>query len=410
MVNNMLRLYNTLGKRIQTFHPVDKDKVTIFTCGPSVYQRAHIGNFRTFIFEDVLARYLEYLGHVVRRGMNLTDIEDKALREAEKQRRTVTSLTEENIRIFKAEMKFLWMKIPHYLPRASASVKEAAGIIEQLLERKIAYWHKGNVYFDPLKFPGFGKLYGIDMSRWPRKRRRFHRDTYPGMQWNYGDFILWHGFKKGDIYYWNTNLGKGRPSWNIQDPSMITKHFHETLSIYCGGVDNLYRHHDYTRAILESIRQYPMARYWLHCNHLYVNGKKMSKSKGNILYIDDLKKQGYSAREIRFSLIYGRYREKMNYSDKQISEPVNKLRSFKKIMRKIKDRATKKRRYDDTLPRRIKETFMKNMNDDLDVRDAFDGLYGIISNLEVNKLKPQTASGIMGTLQEIDEVFQVGFS
>ena len=191
---------------------------------------------------------------------------------------------------------------------------------------------------------------------------------------------------------------------------MITKHFHETLSIYCGGVDNLYRHHDYTRAILESIRQYPMARYWLHCNHLYVNGKKMSKSKGNILYIDDLEKQGYSAREMRFFLMYGRYREKMNYSDKQISESVGKLRSFKKITRKIKEKATKKRRYDDILPRRIKKTFMKNMNDDLDARVAFDGLYGIISNLEVNKLKPQTASGIMGTLREIDEVFQVGFS
>jgi len=406
----MLRLYNTLGKKIQTFHPVDKDKVTIFTCGPSVYQRAHIGNFRTFIFEDILARYLEYLGYVVRRGMNLTDIEDKAIKEAEKQRRTVKSLTEENIRTFKHEMRFLRTKIPNYLPRASACVQEASDIIERLLEHGLAYWHEGNAYFDPLKFPGFGKLYGIDMSRWPLKRRRFHKDTYPGMQWNYGDFILWHGFKKGDTYYWNTSLGKGRPSWNVQDPSMIMKHFQETLSIYCGGVDNLYRHHDYTRAILESIRSYPMARYWLHCNHLYVNGKKMSKSKGNILYIDDLQKQGYKARDIRFFLMYGRYREKMNYSDKQISETVNKLRSFKKLTRKIKDKATKKRRYDDALQRRIIKMFMKNMNDDLNVKDTFDDLFGIISNLEVNKMKPQTASGIMSTLREIDEVFQIGFS
>ena len=405
----MLRLYNTLGKTTQAFHPVNKEKVTIFTCGPSVYKRAHIGNFRTFIFEDILARYLEYLGYVVRRGMNLTDIEDKAIKEAEKQRRTVESLTEENIRIFKHEMRFLQMKIPDYLPRASACVLEASDIIERLLEHELAYWHEGNAYFDPLKFPSFGKLYGIDMSRWPRKRRRFHKDTYQGMQWNYGDFVLWHGFKKGDRYYWNTNLGKGRPSWNVQDPSMIMKHFQETLSIYCGGFDNLYRHHDYTRAILESIRSYPMARYWLHCNHLYVNGKKMSKSKGNILYIGDLQKQGFKARDIRFILMYGRYREKMNYSDKQISEAVNKLRVFKKLTRKIKDKATKKRRYDDTLQRRIKKMFMKNMNDDLNVKDAFDDLFGIISNLEVNKLKPQTASGIMTILREIDEVFQVGF-
>lgn len=405
----MLRLYNTLGKRFQTFHPVDKDKVTIFTCGPSVYQRAHIGNFRTFLFEDILARYLEYLGYVVRKGMNLTDIEDKAIKEAEKQRRTVKSLTEENIRIFKHEMRFLRMKTPDCLPKASECVKEASGIIERLLEHEIAYWHEGNVYFDPLKFPGFGKLYGIDMSQWPRERRRFHKDTYPGMQWNYGDFILWHGYKKGDTYYRNTKLGKGRPSWNVQDPSMIMKYFQETLSIYCGGVDNLFRHHDYTRAILESIRPYPMTKFWLHCNHLFVNGKKMSKSKGNILYIDDLRKQGYEAREIRFSLMYGRYREEMNYSDKQISETVNKLRSFRKLTRKIKNKATKKRRYEDKLQRRIKMMFIKNMNDDLDVKDAFDGLYGIILNMEADKLDPHTASGIMSTLREIDEVFQVGF-
>ena len=135
----------------------------------------------------------------------------------------------------------------------------------------------------------------------------------------------------------------------------------------------------------------------------------MSKSKGNILYIGDLQKQGFKARDIRFILMYGRYREKMNYSDKQISEAVNKLRVFKKLTRKIKDKATKKRRYDDTLQRRIKKMFMKNMNDDLNVKDAFDDLFGIISNLEVNKLKPQTASGIMTILREIDEVFQVGF-
>jgi cysteinyl-tRNA synthetase len=405
----MLKLYNTLGKRIQTFHPVDRDRVTIFTCGPSVYQRAHIGNFRTFIFEDILARYLEYLGYVVRRGMNLTDIEDKALSEAEGQKKTVQCLTEENIRTFMHEMKVLRMKIPDCLPRASECVQEASDIIEYLIEHKLAYWHGGSVYFDPLRFTGFGKLFGLDMSRWPRERRRFHRDTYPGMQWNYGDFILWHGYKKGDTYYRDTKLGKGRPSWNVQDPSMIMKHFQETLSIYCGGIDNLFRHHDYTRAILESTRPYPMTKFWVHCNHLFVNGKKMSKSKGNILYIDDVRKQGYKAREIRFSLIYGRYREKMNYSDKQIYETVIKLRSFKKLTRKIKDKATKKRRYEDKLQRRIKMMFMKNMNDDLNVKDAFDDLYGIISNIEANKLEPHTASGIMSTLLEIDEVFQVGF-
>ena len=260
----MMRLFNTLGKRIMTFKPVNTKVVTIFTCGPSVYQRAHIGNFRTFLFEDILARYLQYLGYEVQRGMNLTDIEDKAIKEAEKQGKTLQRLTGENIKMFMREMRFLHMKIPDYLPRASECVHEAAEIIERLLKRRLAYWHKGNIYCDPLKFPGFGELYGLDMSQWPRTRRRFHQDTYPGMQWNLGDFIIWHGHRRGDKYFWITDLGKGRPAWNVQDPSMIARHFQETLSIYCGGVDNLFRHHDYTRAILESMRDYPMARFWLH--------------------------------------------------------------------------------------------------------------------------------------------------
>jgi cysteinyl-tRNA synthetase len=391
------------------FHPVDKKTGTLFTCVPSVYQMAHIGNFRTFLFEDILARYLEYLGYVVRRGMSLTDIEDKAINEAEKQQRTVTSITGENIRKFMSEMRFLRMKNPDFLPRASSCVQEASDIIERLLEQEIAYWHKGNIYFDPLKFPDFGKLYGIDMSQWPSKKKRFHKDTYAGMQWNYGDFILWHGFKKGDRYYWNTNLGKGRPSWNVQDSSMIIRYFQETLSVYCGGVDNLYRHHDYTRAILESIRPYPMARYWLHCKHLYVNSQKMSKSKGNILYTDDLQRRGYAAQEIRFFLIYGRYREHMNYSDKLMDKTVQKLRLFKIITRKIKRKATKNRGGKDSLQKRFKMLFTQRMNDDLDVKAAFEGLFDIISNLEFDKLDSHTASGIVSTLRKIDEVFQVGF-
>lgn len=174
----MLRLFNSLGKKIETFHPVNRKVVNIFTCGPSVYQRAHIGNFRTFLFEDILARYLEYSGYRVKRGMNFTDIEDKAIREAEKRKTTVKYLTENVIKEFIHEMRLLRMKLPDYLPRASDSINETVGIIEILLERGIAYWYKGNVYFDPLKFPDFGKIYGLDISAWPSKKRRFHTGSH----------------------------------------------------------------------------------------------------------------------------------------------------------------------------------------------------------------------------------------
>jgi len=403
----LLKLFNSFGKRIEPFRPVDEKVVNIFTCGPSIYQRAHIGNFRTFLFEDVLVRYMEYSGYAVKRGMNFTDIEDKAITEAEKRKVTVKQLTQQNIEEFMGEMNLLRMKIPDYLPRASEAVEGAVEIIERLLDRKIAYWHGGNVYFNPLKFPGFGELYGLDMTKWPAKKRRFHRDTYPGMQWNLGDFILWHGCREGDPVCWDTRIGKGRPSWNIQDPSMISKHFQETLSIYCGGFDNLLRHHDYTRAILEAIRPYPVARFWLHSHHLHVNGQKMSKSKGNIYYTDTLLEQGYDIGEIRFFLIYGYYRETLNYSDKNMRSAADKLRAFREMVNEVKGRADREADFDGEVTRRIKGIFSEKMDDDLDLRGAFDGLYGVLSELDRENLKSVEASAIVKALREIDDVLRV---
>lgn len=405
----MLKLYNTLGKKIETFSPVNKKVVTIFTCGPSVYQRAHIGNFRTFLFEDILVRYLEYSGCKIMRGMNLTDIEDKAIREAAEQKTTLKRLTEKNIKVFIREMNFLRMKLPDLLPKASEYVSEAADLIKVLLDRKIAYRHKGNVYFDPLRFSGFGKLYGLDMSKWPSKKRRFHLDTYPGTQWNLGDFILWHEYKSGDKYYWTTKIGGGRPAWNVQDASLISKYFRETISIYCGGLDNLFRHHDYSLAILESVKPYPMARFWLHCNHLYVNGRKMSKSKGNILYSDDLLKMGYDAREIRFFLLYGHYRERINYSDERIRIVVDKLKSFRKLVEKIVDRSSGAAATNEKTAESLRNTFAERMDNDLDAQGAFDGLHKVISTLNIDELRPGEASGIIKTLKGIDRVFEVIF-
>ncbi len=403
----MQKLFNTLGRHKETFRPVRKGTVTIFTCGPSVYQRSHIGNFRTFLFEDVLVRYLEYAGYNVCRGMNYTDVEDKALDEAAKRKITVRQLTESNIKEFIREMKLLKMKLPDYLPKASESVSSAVEIIRQLLARGIAYWYRGNVYFDPLKFPGFGKLYGLDMSAWPKKKIRFHKDTYPGIQWNLGDFILWHGCKGKETLCWDTGIGKGRPSWNIQDPSMISRYFQETLSIYCGGIDNLYRHHDYSLAVLESIRPYPMARYWLHCHHLYVDGKKMSKSSGNIIYTDTVRSKGYTLTELRFFLTYSHYRETLNYSEDTMRSAAALLRAFKKQVRKIGQKAGSKSDTQAQTVQGIKKAFSQAMDNDLNVKAAFDGICKIISGIKPEGLCPGEAAGIISSIKEVDKVFRV---
>ncbi|HTZ18405.1 MAG TPA: class I tRNA ligase family protein [Dissulfurispiraceae bacterium] len=405
----MFKLFNTFGKRYETFKPVNPEMVSIFTCGPSVYQRPHIGNMRTFLFEDILVRYLQYLGYNVKRGMNLTDVEDKAISEAQKEHLSLKKLTDRNIKQFIGEMKLLKMKVPDLLPRASEHVEQAVCIIQDMLKRGMAYRYSGNIYFDPLKFADFGKLFGLDMSRWPKTRKRFHKDTYPGIQWNLGDFILWHGRREGDQVYWDTAIGTGRPSWNIQDPSMIVDYFDETLSVYCGGIDNLFRHHDYTLAILESIRPFPMARYWLHGEHLLVNGHKMSKSKGNIVYVDTLISQGYSAEEIRFFLIYGHYRSRMNYSDADMKKAAGMLREFKKVVARIRRRAGRIASTSGKTAEMMKKVFIEGMHRDMDLKGAFDGIYRIVSEIKIEELGPSEAAGTIKTLREIDSVLQVIF-
>jgi cysteinyl-tRNA synthetase len=228
------------------------------------------------------------------------------------------------------------------------------------------------------------------------------------MRWNMGDFILWHGYKGEDLY-WDTPIGRGRPSWNIQDSSVILKYYHKTLSVYCGGIDNLFRHHDYTRAIIESVRPYPMARFWLHCHHLIVEGQKMSKSKGNIYYVKDLIEDGYTANEIRFFLIYGHYRKKLDYTKKKMQLAAEKLRNFKKRVKAIDRKAEQKSKVDLEIVNKVKGAFKKEMDDDLHVEMAFDQLNELTGEIKMESLKPEKASGLIKGLKEVDEVLRVLF-
>ncbi|KAF0182114.1 MAG: cysteinyl-tRNA synthetase [Nitrospirae bacterium] len=406
----MLKLFNTFGRKMETFRPVDPKTVTIFTCGPSVYQRAHIGNMRTFLFEDILVRYLEYSGFAVKRGMIITDIEDKALREAEKEKTTVKKLTDRNIGQFLKETDALGMKRPDYLPLASEHVEHAVAIIQELLKRTVAYWHDGNVYFDPLRFKRFGRLFGLDMATWPKKKRRFHKDTYPGVQWNLGDFILWHGCPGGKDGCWDTVIGRGRPSWNVQDASTLLQYFDDTLSIYCGGVDNLYRHHDYNIAILESVRPYPMARYWLHGNNLLVDGRKMSKSKGNIVYTDTLRSEGYSFAEIRFFLIDRHYREPFDFTAEQMHRAASRLRSLRNMIRLLAKRAGRAAAVKSIVAEKLIAEFRLRMDEDLNTGTAFDAVCEVVASIETPALSAGEAAAIVNALKRVDTVLNILFS
>ncbi len=416
----MLSLHNSMTGTLERFRPRGRGPVIIYTCGPSIYQLPHIGNYRTFLFEDVLVRYLEYLGYKVKRALFVTEIEDKSLAEAEKNGVRLGRLTGLNLRRFRRELRGLGGRTPSRIIRSPEVVDVSARMIERLLRKGYAYHHGGNVYYDPQKFRRFGALYGLDMRQWPKKKRRFHRDTYPGNVWNRGDFILWHGARPGDTYRWRTSLGEGRPSWNVQDPAMALVSYGLQADIYCGGVDNLVRHHDYVIAVAEGYSGKRLANTWLHGEHLLVDGKKMSKSVGNIVYLGDLVDRVCQSTHLRFFLIYGHYRRRLNFTSDKFRRACERLRALQDkvaVIRKQASAPARGRAKTDPeaarLIERLRPDFEARMDDDLQVKKAFDGLFNTVSGLSglaaAGRLGRAEARRALRELEKIDTVLKAIF-
>jgi cysteinyl-tRNA synthetase len=417
----MLQLYNTMSRNKEVFKPRQADNaVRMFSCGPSIYRRPHVGNYRSFVWEDVLQRYLEYLGYQVERVLNFTDVEDKAIQEAQEEGITLTELTDPVVKQFFEDARLLRIKLPDLIPRSSTSVDQAVRIVQELLDKGFAYWHRNNVFYDPLKFKGFGKLSRLDMSRWPKEKRRFQRDTYSGRRWNLGDFILWHGYREGDAVFWDTEIGRGRPSWNIQDPAMVTKHLGYTIDISCGGVDNLYRHHDYNIAVIEAASGDEFAHYWIHGEHLLVNGKKMSKSLGNIIYPEDLTADGKTGQHLRFYLMCRHHRKRLNFTSASFQKITNGLdilrAKFREIMQPLPDKGSPAGSDEEPekLVAALATGFENHMNDDLDVKGAVDKLSEVLTKLASRKrsghLNGDDCMRIEQEMRRIDTVLQVLFT
>ncbi len=414
-MTRMLKLYNSLSQRIEAFHATDDMKVKMYTCGPSTYQRPHIGNYRTFLYEDILQRYLEYLGYKVTRLMTLTDVEDKAITEARKENTTLEELTSRNEAQLFRDFELLRIKVPDYTVRASTVVTQAAKFVKTLTEKGIAYWHphegRINAYFEPSKFKGFGKLAHLDMSKWPMRKRRFHKDTYPGTPWNRGDFIIWHGCKEGDVC-WETEIGRGRPAWNLQDAAIVTEHLGFHVDIAAGGVDNLVRHHDYTLAIAESVSGEKFADYWLHGAHLLVKGSKMSKSKGNVVYPEDLIAEGRGGGDVRFFLIGQHYRKRLNFTPEKFAAATKRLNDLRTMVMNLKKaESTNPSVRAKRVVTKILLDFEQSMNNDLDVGIAFRRLYSAVSALEglraKQKLSAQDAASALEAVERIDSVLRI---
>jgi len=310
-----LRFYNTLTRSIEEFRPIEPGTVRMYACGPTVYQLPHIGNYRTFLFNDLLHRYLEWKGYRVKFVMNLTDVDDKTIGGALRQGVSLEAFTEPVIRGFFDDLDALGVRRADVYPRATRHIDAMIELIRRLIDRGHAYVAgDGSVYYDISSFAEYGKLSRVDLSQ-VRRGERVAADEYE--KGDIRDFALWKAAKDVDRQVgaaWDTPWGIGRPGWHIECSAMSMAELGESFDIHTGGEDLIFPHHEDEIAQSEGATGKPFVRYWLHVKHLLVNGEKMSKSKGNVYSLRDLTGQGHSAAAIRYLLLSAHYRHELNFT------------------------------------------------------------------------------------------------
>jgi cysteinyl-tRNA synthetase len=392
----MLKLFNTLSRQKELFQPLG-DVVGIYTCGPSVYQYAHIGNFRTFIFEDVLVRYLRYKGYTVKRVMNLTDIEDKSIAIARKEGKPISELTQYYSKVFFEDMDTMELVPADVFPKATEHVPEMIDIIKKMMKNGYAYRGKdGSVYYDISKFKDFGKLSHLKLRA---GKKKIKRDDWGEDTSIISDFALWKSYEKedGDIF-WETELGKGRPGWHIECSAMGSKHLGTRFDIHVGGVDNIFPHHE--NVIAQNFAAFGVnpSKYWLHCRHLMVDGKKMSKSTGNFYTIRDLIEQGFKPMAIKYLLLSMSYRRRLNFTLSGLEDAAKKIEDICALIERIKtmngtDNAEK-------ILTKARKKFNDAMDDNLNTGKGIQIIHELAD--EVNKINPDKRSS-----EKIRELFRI---
>jgi cysteinyl-tRNA synthetase len=320
-------LHNTLSNRLEPLVPVHPNEVRIYTCGPTVYAFAHIGNFRTFVFQDVLRRFLRLRGYRVLQVMNVTDVDDRIIQNAAQAGVNIRDYTEKYIRAFIEDTGALNIEMPEELVRATDHIDDMVALIEKLQEKGFTYKSDGSIYFRIAKFPEYGKLSKID-TQGMKAGARVDVDQYE--KDDARDFALWKAPKPGE-HFWETRIGPGRPGWHVECSAMSMKYLGETLDIHTGGVDLAFPHHENEIAQSEGATDHPFVRLWLHAEHLIIDGQKMSKSLGNFYTLRDLFARGQKPSTIRYLLLSVPYRRQLNFTEsglKQAENSIERLRNF----------------------------------------------------------------------------------
>lgn len=375
---------NSLTRKKEEFKAIEPDVVRLYTCGPTVYNYAHIGNFRAYMFEDLLRRYLKYSGYKVTQVMNITDIDDKTIRESRAEGISLKEFTDRYTQAFFDDLDTLGIERAEEYPAATDHIPEMVEIVKKLLKRGLAYEIDGNYYFKISAFSDYGKLSHLDMDGL-KAGARVATDEYE--KESVSDFALWKAWEEsdGDVF-WETELGKGRPGWHLECSAMSMKYLGEQFDIHTGGIDNMFPHHENEIAQSEGATGVKFVNYWLHCEHLIVEGRKMSKSLGNFYTLRDLTEKGYSGRAVRYLLMATHYRQQLNFTLSGLDGAASAITRYNDFIANLAD-------YDGgesngeavALVKKAVGGFAAGLDDDLNISKALAAVFDMIT--DINRLK-----------------------
>ncbi len=389
----MLTLYNSLTRRLSEFEPADGKTALVYSCGPTVYDYPHIGNFRAFVFGDILCRWLRCSGYETHQVMNITDVDDKTIAGSRREGVSLQEYTQRYEQAFFEDLATLNVEPAWKYPRATEHIEEMQALISTLVEKGHAYVVDGNVYFDIGSFSRYGALSGVEANSEARDSAfgRLEGDEYDREEIN--DFVLWKAQKEPEEPAWDSPWGPGRPGWHIECSAMSMKYLGSTLDIHNGGVDLLFPHHENEVAQSEAATGETFVRYWLHSEHLLVDGQKMSKSLGNFYTLRDLLDKGYDPLAIRHQLLTAHYRKQMNFTFEGLDQSkaaLERLYTFIDRLRKLSLPEGESESIAGVLDR-AKTQFEADMDDDLNVT----GAVGVVFEL-LRELNPMIDQGQVG--------------
>jgi cysteinyl-tRNA synthetase len=409
-----LKLFNTLTRDKETFIPLVPGEVKMYSCGPTVYNRPHIGNLRTFLWCDLLRRYLEFRGLRVRQVMNITDVEDKIIRNANAAGKDIKSYTAPFIEDFHASLAEIRVRPADAYPLATEYIPQMVKLVRKLNERGHTYTVEGSTYFRVSTLPGYGKLSRIEVDA-SSDFTRIESDEYE--KENARDFVLWKAKKEGEPS-WPTAIGEGRPGWHLECSAMSMNLLGETFDIHTGAVDLIFPHHENEIAQSEGATGKPFVRFWIHGEHLNLDQQKMSKSLGNIYSLGEIREMGYSPLALRYALLSVPYRTKLNFTRQSLDDAKNALDRIESFLLRLDGLAASAPRdaahsdgHADQLIGKFLIAFQEAMDDDLNTAGALGALFTFIRDantaMDAGRIAAADAAGMRAAMLKVDSVFDI---